>query len=185
VNIEESDASTDKSVAPAPPTRLLETSIFYISPSKFAKLKLEAGVGAEVDGAPLTANDAILAVFWGAIIRARMRVAQDAGRIIKPDEFSSLESPIDACPFFSEALPRTYLGNAVMINRCSMPLLTLTAPSSQTSLKDVAACIRRTTAPIDTQLVHDAYTLLDTVLEELEKMLKNEEFAKYAMFLCQ
>jgi len=158
-----SEASTEKSVAPSAPTRMLETSIFYISPSKLAELKREAGVGTEVDGASLTANDAILALFWSAIIRARMRVAQDAGRIITPDEPSSLESPMDARSFFSDALPRTYLGNAVMISRCSMPLLTLTAPYSQTSLKDIAACVRRAAARIDIQLVHDAYTLLETV----------------------
>jgi hypothetical protein len=159
----ESVETEDKSMAPSPPPRALESNVFYISPKKFAELKRDAGVGTEVDGVLITANDAILAHFWRGTIRARMLAAQDAGRIVTTEELSSLEAPVDARQFFSDKLPRTYAGNAIMIPKASMPLLKLTAPYSETPLKEIATVVRRASAPINTQLVHDAYTLLKTV----------------------
>jgi hypothetical protein len=152
-----------ESTAPPLLARPLESQIFYISPFKLVQMKKDAGVGFEVDGVPITTNDAILAHFWRALIRARMLVAQEAGRVVREDELSSLESPVDARQFFSDKLPPSYVGNAVMIARASMSLLRLTAPYSETPLKDIATIVRKASACIGTQLVHDAYTLLKTV----------------------
>ncbi|KAH6957909.1 hypothetical protein BKA56DRAFT_501784 [Ilyonectria sp. MPI-CAGE-AT-0026] len=151
-------------ILPPPTTkddRHLESSVFYVSAENLEKLKQEVAVDPEAKGVS-SASDIIQALFWRATIKARYRVEKEnKGKSFGPDDVSILELPIDARPYFSPLLPSTYMGNLIVINRPFMPVETLCSP--ETSIGRIASVIREAAARIKPQLVHDAYTLVQTV----------------------
>ncbi|KAH7140156.1 hypothetical protein B0J13DRAFT_446289 [Dactylonectria estremocensis] len=154
--------SQTSTLPPAPKDRHLESSVFYISPENLEKLKQEVAADPEAKGVVSSASDIVQALFWRAAIRARYRLAQERdGKTFGPKEMSILELPIDGRPYFSPLLPSTYMGNLIVINRPTMPVETLCSP--ETSIGRIALLIREAAARIRPSLVHDAFTLLQTV----------------------
>ncbi|KAH0427992.1 hypothetical protein CcaCcLH18_09351 [Colletotrichum camelliae] len=155
----EDDAAQHAAPPPAP-ARTMESSIFYISPENFNALKREV-LSDGNDGSGLSANDALLALFWRALMKARYRAAIAAGQATPPDEVSYLESPVDGRTDFDPALPSSYAGNLVIVNKVPMPVVDLAAPT--TSLRDVAFKVRAQAAKVNPGLVKDAFTLMREV----------------------
>ncbi|KAK2028332.1 transferase [Colletotrichum zoysiae] len=142
------------------PARNMESGIYYISPGSFKNLKKDV-LGGSHDDMGLSANDALLALFWRAIMKARYNAANAAGEATPPDEISYLESPVDGRPDFDPALPSSYAGNLVIVNKVSMPVTQLASP--ETSLHEIAKRIRAQAAKVSPSLVKDAFTLMREV----------------------
>ncbi|WYZ42278.1 hypothetical protein EsH8_V_001173 [Colletotrichum jinshuiense] len=156
------DVATEDPAQPPAQNRTMESSIFYISPENFNKLKREV-LGETQDGTGLSANDALLALFWRALMKARYKAAIAAGQATPPDEVSHLESPLDGRPDFDPLLPPSYAGNLVIVNKVPMPVVELAAET--TSLRDVALRVRAQAAKVNPDLVKDAFTLMREVLD--------------------
>ncbi|KAK1674134.1 transferase [Colletotrichum godetiae] len=145
---------------PSAPPRTMESSIFYISPDNFNNLKKDV-LDDSHDGAGLSANDALLSLFWRALMRARYKAAIASGQPAPADEISYLESPVDGRTDFDPELPASYAGNLVIVNKVPMQMAELVSPT--TSLRDVALQIRTQAAKVNPGLVKDAFTLMREV----------------------
>lgn len=132
-----------------------ETGIFYVSGSAFAKLK-EAGTKSSLSG--VTANDALMALLWRGISKARFP-ADDP--IHTRNETASLDTTVDGRAKFSSACPQDYFGNLVLMNTTFMSLASLTSPS--TSLSFIAAEVRKTLDTISTERANAAFTLAASI----------------------
>ncbi|KAL2829470.1 transferase family-domain-containing protein [Aspergillus cavernicola] len=132
---------------PPPPVR---TTIFYVSKNAFGDL--HAQTAAQGDPTSKTsANDALMALLWRAIIRARFPDA------VKPeiDTETILDTTFDGRGMFSSSLPWSYIGTLIFINTARMGLSTLTSPD--TSLGLIARTIREATEQITTPRLHEAF----------------------------
>lgn len=151
------------SVWPLPPAeRKLDTTLFLIPPEKVQQLKQDVMADPEAKGAVTSISDIVQAFFWRSAIRARYRVAKEIrGEAFGPEDMSILELPTDGRPYFSSMLPSTYMGSMLILNRSSMTVEELGAP--ETSIGRVAHVLRRSAARITPSLVHDAFTLLQSL----------------------
>ena len=150
------------SVWPLPSAeRKLDTTMFLITPENLQKLKSD--VIADSDTKSITStSDIVQAFLWRAAIRARYRVAkEDRGETFGPEEMSILELPTDGRPYFSSQLPSTYMGSMLVLNRSSMSIETLCSP--QTSIARIAQLLRSAASRITPSVVHDAFTLLQSL----------------------
>ncbi|KXT02248.1 hypothetical protein AC578_5081 [Pseudocercospora eumusae] len=146
---------------PDPAGRCLKTTTFLISPDNVAKLKQDVAADPEARGIT-SISDLVQAFFWRIAIRARYRVATEIhGQTIGSDELSILELPIDGRPYYSSHLPATYMGSMLILNRPNMPVRELCSPT--TSIGQVACILREAASRITPNLVHDAFTLLQTL----------------------
>ncbi|RMZ77957.1 hypothetical protein DV738_g4111, partial [Chaetothyriales sp. CBS 135597] len=151
------------SVWPLPAAeRKLRTTMFLIPPENIQSLKQEVLADPEAKGVITSISDIVQAFFWRAAIRARYRVAKELrGQSFGPDEQSILELPTDGRPYFSSLLPSTYMGSMLILNRSSLPIETLCSP--ETSIGRIAYLLRGSAARITPSLVHDAFTLLQSL----------------------
>lgn len=151
------------SVWPLPPAeRKLDTTLFLIPPEKVQQLKQEVVADPEAKGAITSVSDIVQAFFWRSALRARYHVAKELrGEVFGPEDTSILELPIDGRPYFSSMLPSTYMGSMLILNRSSMPAEELCAPD--TSIGHIAYLLRGSAARITPSLVHDAFTLLQSL----------------------
>jgi hypothetical protein len=142
--------------------REMNTTLFLISPENVQKLKQEVLADPEAKGVITSVSDIVQAFFWRSAIKARYRVAKELrGETFGPNEMSILELPTDGRPYFSSLLPSTYMGSMLILNRSSMPIETLCAP--ETSTGRIAYLLRKSAARITPSLVHDAFTLLQSL----------------------
>lgn len=140
----------------------MKTTSFLITPEKLEKMKQDVIADPEAKGVITSISDIVQAFFWRTAIRARYRVAKEIRRqTFGPDEMSILELPTDGRPYFSTRLPSTYMGSVLIMNRCSIPVETLCSPD--TSIGYVAYMLRQSTARITPSLVHDAFTILQSL----------------------
>ncbi|KAL8945036.1 MAG: hypothetical protein Q9216_000020 [Gyalolechia sp. 2 TL-2023] len=172
--IEGSRLSTEKALPPAPvfPHKFvwppppvqdgLSTTMFLIPPEKVQKLKQEVMADPDAKGVITSISDIVQAFFWRSAIKARYRVARELrGEAFGPNEISVLELPVDSRPYFSSLLPSSYMGSMLILNRPSMPVETLCSPA--TSIGRIAYVLREAAARITPSLVHDAFTLLQSL----------------------
>ncbi|KAL8834801.1 MAG: hypothetical protein Q9170_003597 [Blastenia crenularia] len=172
--IEKSNIPMEKVLPPAPlfPHRFvwppppvqdgLKTTMFLIPPEKVQKLKEEVIADPEAKGVITSLSDIVQAFFWRSAIKARYRVAKELrGETFGPDEISVLELPVDTRPYFSPLLPSSYMGSMLILNRPNMPIETLCSP--ETSIGRIAYLLREAAARITPSLVHDAFTLLQSL----------------------
>jgi len=146
----------------APAERSLSTTVFLIPRESIQKLKQEVLADPEAKGLVTSVVDIVQAFFWRASIRSRYRVAKEVrDETFRPDEMSILELPIDGRPYFSPSLPASYMGSMLILNRPTMPIETLCSPN--TSIGQIAYLIREAAARITPSLVHDAFTLLQSM----------------------
>jgi Phosphopantetheine attachment site len=142
--------------------RALSTTLFLIPPENVQNLKQEVIADPEAKGVITSISDIVQAFFWRSAIRARYRVAKELqGQTFGPDEMSILELPTDGRPYFTSLLPSTYMGSMLILNRSSMPIETLCSP--ETSNRRIAYLLRGSAARITPSLVHDAFTLLQSL----------------------
>ncbi|KAH6867180.1 hypothetical protein B0T10DRAFT_53432 [Thelonectria olida] len=146
----------------APAERSLSTATFLLSGESIQELKQEALADPQAKVLAASVIDIVQAFFWRASIRSRYRVAKEIrNQTFEPTEISILELPIDGRPYFSSLLPSSYMGSMLILNRVTMPVETLCSPS--TSIAEVACLIREAAARITPSLVHDAFTLLQSM----------------------
>ncbi|KAF5013927.1 hypothetical protein FDECE_102 [Fusarium decemcellulare] len=149
---------------PVPPAdgRHMKSTTFLISAENVEKLKQEVVADPEAKGSITSINDIVQAFFWRAAIKARYRVAKEIhGQTFSPDEQAIVELPIDARPYFSSLLPSSYMGSILVTNRPVLPVEELCAPD--TSVGRIAYLMRQAATYITPSLVHDAFTLLQSV----------------------
>lgn len=144
---------------PLPPdrSRVMLNRVMFLSSADLAALHKECAAEPLPPGAaPLSISDAINALFWRGVLRARAAAA--TARSTPLDAISVFESPVDVRNAFAADFPPDYLGNCFLLNTARMPLAELIAPS--TTLGRVAQALRHGAAGLDTRAVHDAYALL-------------------------
>ena len=158
---------------PAQRNSAMESCLFYMTPQNFAELKknmTNTRVAASANDAvsfnedskeQISANDALLALFWRALMKARTNAKYATPT--SSNEQALLQSPIDRRSDFSSQVPRLYVGNVVLINQIYMPVAELTDPS--TSLRDIALRIRQGALKVNPRSVQDAFTLAGEVTD--------------------
>lgn len=150
------------SVWPLPAAeRKMDTTLFLIPPEKVQLLKEDVARELGLNGSVPSISDIVQAFFWRSALRARYSVAKDSGREFDVDECSILELPTDGRPYFSSLLPSTYMGSLLTLNRTSMPVEKLC--DQQTSILYIAQVLRSSAARMTPSLVHDAFTLLQSL----------------------
>lgn len=105
---------------------------------------------------PVSVSDAINALFWRSVLRARFKAAQARG--FELDSVSVFESPVDVREAFGPDFPGNYLGNCFLLNTARMPLAELIDPS--VPLGRIAQALRVGASRLTNKMVHDAYGLL-------------------------
>ncbi|KAF7165602.1 hypothetical protein CNMCM6106_001683 [Aspergillus hiratsukae] len=141
--------------------RCLKTTMFLITPEKLELMKQDVIADPEAKGIK-SISDIVQAFFWRAAIRARYRVATEIRKQrFGPDDVSILELPTDTRPHFSSRLPPTYMGSMLILNRSSMPVQTLC--SAETTIGKIALLLRQSAARITPSVVHDAFTILQSL----------------------
>lgn len=138
----------------APPKT--QTSIFYMSAPSLAELKVAAIE--KNDRAGVTANDALMALLWRSITKARF---PQGDAIYAHDETAILDTTFDGRAKFSAACPQDYLGNVVLMNTTYLSLGSLTSPT--TALSSIASEIRSSLNTITTTQIHAAMTLAASI----------------------
>ncbi|KAF4900571.1 Non-canonical non-ribosomal peptide synthetase FUB8 [Colletotrichum viniferum] len=149
---------------PVPPAdgRHMKPTTFLVSSENVEKLRQMVLADPEAKGAVTSISDVIQAFFWRAAIRARYRVAKEKhGEEFGPEDNAIVEMPIDARPYFSSLLPSSFMGSCLVTNRPYMPVEELCSP--KTSLGRIAYLFREAATHINPSLVHDAFTLLQSV----------------------
>ncbi|KAL8826985.1 MAG: hypothetical protein Q9191_003458 [Dirinaria sp. TL-2023a] len=147
---------------PTPAQDGLSSTLFLIPPEKVQELKEEVLADPEAKGAITSISDIVQAFFWRSAIKARYRAAKEfRGETFGPHETSILELPVDGRPYFSSLLPSSYMGSMLILNRPNMPVETLCSP--KTSVGSIAYLLREAAARITPSLVHDTFTLLQSL----------------------
>ncbi|EHK24063.1 uncharacterized protein TRIVIDRAFT_147666 [Trichoderma virens Gv29-8] len=142
--------------------RSLKTTLFLITPEKLEKMKQDVAADIRAGETPSSISDIVQAFFWRAAIRARYRVAREIRKqTFGPDDISILELPTDGRPYFSSLLPSTYMGSLLILNRSSMSIESLCSP--KTSIGDVACLLRQSARRITPSLIHDAFSILQSL----------------------
>lgn len=140
----------------------LNTTLFSITSEKLQELMQEATQNAVPGESPVSVSDVVQAFFWRCALRARYRVATEIhGETFQPEEMSILESPTDGRPYFSSSMPSTYMGSMLIMSRSSMPLDQLCSPA--TNIATIASVLRETASKVTPSLVHDAFTILQSL----------------------
>ncbi|KAH8702402.1 transferase family protein [Talaromyces proteolyticus] len=142
--------------------RCPKTTLFLIKPDKLEKMKQEVIADPEAKGVIKSISDIVQAFLWRADIRVRYRIAKEIRKqTFEPEEVSILELPTDGRPYFSSLLPSTYMGSLLILNRSTMPIEKLC--SDETSIGRVAYVLRQSAARITPQVVHDAFSILQSL----------------------
>ncbi|KAF2993296.1 hypothetical protein E8E14_001125 [Neopestalotiopsis sp. 37M] len=141
----------------------LVSTIFYISAAMFSELRqrciAEATAGSTTP-APLSGNDAMCALIWRSLMKARREAALQASRVVPEDiegAKSHIHMPLDARHNFSHSVPTPYLGNFTLMNRCEQELSSLT--NDQYILGRIAQEIHAVSAAATHEAVLGAYAI--------------------------
>ncbi|KAK3313620.1 hypothetical protein B0H66DRAFT_566639 [Apodospora peruviana] len=162
----------------------MQAGMFYVSPDKFVALRKRCAAAAAAAAAAtsgsstssrVSGNDALTALIWRGMLKAKYKAALAAGRIREDDEHlpeARLFSTVDGRPNMSksQALPMVYLGNLFFIHLCKLPLRTLAAPDTRLGAvaEDIRAVLHKSTHAV----LQDAYTLARQV-DDLNKIRFN------------
>jgi hypothetical protein len=137
----------------------MKSGVFYVSPERFAALgKDVAGeVGAE---SRVTVNDAIAALLWRCLMRARAAAMRAQGVSIA-DARGVLLQINDGRGNYSPAMPQTYIGNLAYHAISTLPLEKLVDP--KTPLGTVAALLRRNWEAVSSADLLNMFSLVDAL----------------------
>jgi trichothecene 3-O-acetyltransferase len=144
---------------PEIPVPEMQTSIFYMSAEAFESLTLSCtrDDASCHPSAKVTANDALMALLWRCIIRARAKAAEPSSTAYAADSSSLLDTTLDGRALIGDPLPWSYMGTLVFIATSSMTVGDLTRDS--TSLATVARTIRESLNELDRKRALDAFGL--------------------------
>lgn len=155
--------------------RVMEPYIFYMSSQMVATLRDDCTKDLGGSTVNISINDAICALVWRCLIRARIAARAAMTFCIYPtnekrdcihsqariDVQVRLDLPFDVRPHFPGSLPPNYLGNFTMINQALLPLSRLI--STSTSIGSVASTIRCVADGVTSADLMDAYILAKTL----------------------
>ncbi|KAH8198330.1 hypothetical protein TruAng_007485 [Truncatella angustata] len=132
--------------------------VMFLSGQDLTTLKNECLAEPSPQGSsPISSSDAINALVWRGVLRARSAAAAARSRPLE-DAVSVFESPVDVRARIGSGFPQDYLGNCFLLNNARIPVAELIAPS--TPLGRIAQAIREGATRLDTQKVREAYTFL-------------------------
>ncbi|KAI0398592.1 transferase family protein [Xylariaceae sp. FL0594] len=136
---------------------------FRMSKEQLALLQEHVLADPETQGFVPSIVDIVQAFIWRSMLRARYRAAtkKQGKNTFSPDDVSILELSTDGRPYFSELLPGTYTGTTVLHKRPRMALSTLCG--ADTSVGRVARYLREYGSLVSPGLVHDVFTLSQSV----------------------
>lgn len=140
--------------------RPTNTTLFVIPPEKVELLKQDVQASAG-PGGTTSISDIIQGFLWRSALRARYTVAKAQGKTFSEQDMSILELPTDGRPYFSSLMPSTYMGSMLIMSRSSMSIQKLCA--EETTILEIAQTLRETASKITPTLVHDAFTLLQSL----------------------
>ncbi|KAM7214798.1 hypothetical protein V8F06_009788 [Rhypophila decipiens] len=141
----------------------LKACLFYIPSDKVSCLRTDCQASSTED---VTLTDAISALIWRSLLRARLSAREkatataSAAAFPEHDEMARLDLPFDARTYLPETIPPSYLGNLTMIHQVHLPLSILTSPTHP--LSSTAEAIRLVAGKVTTQSVLSAYNLCKT-----------------------
>ncbi|KIA75978.1 hypothetical protein HK57_00221 [Aspergillus ustus] len=145
----------------------MRSTIFYVSKASFAALHAQAEsdiqeTQTEQDALRPSASDALIALLWRAICKARFPPNEEqTQQLFESATESALDTTLNGRALFSANLPWTYLGSLVFINTARLPLSTLLAP--ETTLGSIAQEIRTATDAITPSKLHEGFGLAATL----------------------
>lgn len=147
-----------------PPPQML-TSIFYISAAAFTRLSGVAAAASTAEDGDIaaTANDALMALLWRCIMRARHAAASTSPPYSAPDAITELDTTLNGRVLFSDTLPWQYMGTLVYIVTTRLPIVDLISPA--TSLASIVTAVRRTVASVTRDRALSVYGLAATRLD--------------------
>lgn len=144
----------------------MQSAVFYVPPDKFAALQRHCAAGVPADTAlSISSNDALGALVWRCLSRARRRAALEGTRTtgrVDEERLAAAEArlfmTLDARPDISPAMmPMLYLGNLFFVNICTAPLAALVAEGAP--LGPVAQALRAVNGRATREALLDAYML--------------------------
>lgn len=141
----------------------MDTRIFYMSSEAFEALTSLCVAEDTLHhpsaepSARVTANDALMALLWRCIIRARSKAAGSSSPAYAADSKSLLDTTLDGRALIGDPLPWSYMGTLVFIATTSMSVGDLI--SDETSLPTIAKTIRGSLDTVDLQQALDAFGL--------------------------
>ena len=146
----------------------LELCIFRISATKLPQLKSAASAPNQSDEW-ISTNDALCALLWRQITRARTHAVYTAN-------FGSLcpETPLNCCLALEArrrmvpALPEGYLGNAIFHCRINSDLGTVT--SSSVPLHTIAKLFREAVTRYDSAKIHGVIGVIDSMARATDQL---------------
>ncbi|KAG0160288.1 Transferase [Penicillium digitatum] len=130
--------------------RPMQSTIFYLSPQALEDLKKAS---TEEPFGRVSTNDALMALLWRSIIRARFPSNTSS---TDTDE-AILDTTYDGRAGFSPDLPFTYMGSLIFTCTARMQRSQLVSPTA--SLASVAHEIRQAAKNIDSSRMHAAFGL--------------------------
>ncbi|KAL2833625.1 transferase family-domain-containing protein [Aspergillus pseudoustus] len=149
----------------------MRSTIFYVSKASFAALRARADSDIqETEGGSSAgkgtirpgASDALMALLWRAICKARFPPDEEQTQLLlETATESALDTTLNGRALFSSNLPWTYLGSLVFINTTRLPLSTLLAP--ETTLGSIAQEVRTATDTITPSKLHEGFGLAATL----------------------
>ncbi|KAI9721006.1 MAG: hypothetical protein M1812_002485 [Candelaria pacifica] len=143
----------------------IETCVFYFPFESLASLKA-LGSRPLVPEVFMSTDDVLSAFLWRHIIKARV----SPHLYIPFSETSSLRMPVDGRTRMNPPLPKTYLGNAVLVASASMPLRSLLSDSNDAeSFAQIALCIRNARKTINHEYIESILTLISS-LSDISKL---------------
>lgn len=145
------DAPTTPSTFTLPPLTL---TVFYFAVPKLAALKSSASPSSSF----ISTNDALCALLWSSITRARNFPENTAEGLEIPS--SILGFVVDGRRRLSTPLSPSYVGNAILYASTGLPVSML---SRNTELKSIATAIRSAITDIDNARIQDVMALINSV----------------------
>lgn len=147
----------DTEDAPIAPTFTLPPmarTLFYFAAPKLAALKFSASPSSSF----VSTNDALCALLWSSIARAR--TWPDNATEGQEPPSSLLGFAVDGRRRLSPPLPPTYLGNVNIYASARLPVSTL---SKTTELNSIAPAIRAANAELDNDRIQDVIALVNSL----------------------
>lgn len=139
-----------------PQAVMMESRVFYVSASSFEALAAKCSSD-EPESPKVTANDALMALLWRCLIRARATAAGPCRSEYAHEAMATLDTTLDGRDLVGAPLPWSYMGTLILIATTSMSVGDLTRAS--TSLEAVARTIRGSLNSITRKRVLEAYGL--------------------------
>ncbi len=145
----------------ATPMAPIQTSVFYFPFESLASLKA-LGSRPLVPEVFMSTDDVLSAFLWRHILRARI-----SPKLYIPfTETATLRMPVDGRLRMNPPLPRTYLGNAVLVASASLPLRELLSePNDALAFAKIALAIRTARKAITDDYIKSILTLTSSLAD--------------------